>query len=385
MNRVAAWNQLLTARALDGLSAIPGITIYGPRDPARRTSLVAFNLAGQRSGRASREALDQAGIESRAGCHCATLAHHALRLTPPASCRLSFYLYNTPGEVDRAVTAVAEIAAGRGRPRAPASAHGRRAVTGLRGRAPRPRIRPRRSRPQRDEAERGQVRAMLTLTIMPGMPRPGRDHRALHPGQHRRPRRPCGGVLPRPATTSGCRRTSSPPPPAPAAPRLSAPAAVPLPALRPLPGQPGRLLGQRQPGASSAAPGACPAARPRPRCLPHHPVRLPRTLSHPAPSLPARPAPASPRPPPRFMIVASSGRIVPDSVHDHEAGVGVGIRAHAGSSGIDSWAASAKWSKNQSFRPQGAYMRQSPPLAGSGFPDWEAVDAAISDGAEASF
>jgi cysteine desulfurase / selenocysteine lyase len=116
MNRVAAWNQLLTGRALDGLSAIPGITIYGPRDPARRTSLVAFNLAGQDPVAVAR-ALDQAGIESRAGCHCATLAHHALGLTPPASCRLSFYLYNTPGEVDRAVAAVAEIAAGRAAPR----------------------------------------------------------------------------------------------------------------------------------------------------------------------------------------------------------------------------------------------------------------------------
>ena len=30
-------------------------------------------------------------------------------------------------------------------------------------------------------------------------------------------------------------------------------------------------------------------------------------------------------------------------------------------------------------------MRHSPPQTGSGFPDWEAVDAAISDGAEASF
>ena len=55
-------------------------------------------------------------MESRAGCHCATLAHRALGLNPPASCRLSFYLYNTPGEVDRAVDAVAAIAAGRGAP-----------------------------------------------------------------------------------------------------------------------------------------------------------------------------------------------------------------------------------------------------------------------------
>jgi len=115
MNRVSAWNQQLTSRALDGLGAIPGITIYGPRDAARRTSLVAFNLAG-RDPVSVAEALNRAGVESRAGCHCATLAHHALKLTPPASCRLSFYLYNTLDEVDQAVTEVAAIAVGGGRP-----------------------------------------------------------------------------------------------------------------------------------------------------------------------------------------------------------------------------------------------------------------------------
>lgn len=50
--------------------------------------------------------------EARSGCHRATLAHHALKLTPPASCRLSFYLYNTLDEVDQAVAVVAAIAAG---------------------------------------------------------------------------------------------------------------------------------------------------------------------------------------------------------------------------------------------------------------------------------
>jgi cysteine desulfurase/selenocysteine lyase len=115
MSRVAGWNQMLTSRALDGLGAVDGITIYGPRDAARRTSLVAFNLAG-RDAVSVAAALNEAGIESRAGCHCATLAHHALGLNPPASCRLSFYLYNTPEEVDRAVDALAAIAAERPAP-----------------------------------------------------------------------------------------------------------------------------------------------------------------------------------------------------------------------------------------------------------------------------
>jgi cysteine desulfurase/selenocysteine lyase len=119
MDRISGWNTQLTSRALDGLAAIPGLTIYGPPDPSRRTSLVAFNLAGHDPA-AVAQALDRAGIEARAGCHCATLAHHALGLTPPASCRLSFYLYNTLDDVDQAVAAVAAIAAGR---RAPRHAH----------------------------------------------------------------------------------------------------------------------------------------------------------------------------------------------------------------------------------------------------------------------
>jgi cysteine desulfurase/selenocysteine lyase len=112
MDRISGWNKRLTCRALNGLSSIPALTVYGPRDAARRSSLVAFNLAG-RDPVSVAEGLNRAGVESRAGCHCATLAHHALRLNPPASCRLSFYLYNTPEEVDAAVAAVAAVAAGR--------------------------------------------------------------------------------------------------------------------------------------------------------------------------------------------------------------------------------------------------------------------------------
>src|SRR5438046_2666530 len=74
MDRVSAWNRHLTRRALAGLGAVDGVTIYGPRDAARRTSLVAFNLAGRDPMGVAR-ALDRAGVEARAGCHCPTLAH----------------------------------------------------------------------------------------------------------------------------------------------------------------------------------------------------------------------------------------------------------------------------------------------------------------------
>jgi cysteine desulfurase/selenocysteine lyase len=112
MTAVSDWNRTLTARALERLEAVPGLTVYGPREPADRTSLVAFNVA-RRSPMALADGLNQAGVESRAGCHCATLAHYALGLTPPASCRLSFYLYNTLDEVDHAVDALEAVVSDR--------------------------------------------------------------------------------------------------------------------------------------------------------------------------------------------------------------------------------------------------------------------------------
>jgi cysteine desulfurase/selenocysteine lyase len=102
MDRVARHTAHLTGRAQRALAAIDGLTVYGPRE---RAPLIAFNRAGTDPFTLVK-ALDQRGVEARAGCHCATLAHHALRLDPPASCRLSFALYNTEEDVDRAVAAV---------------------------------------------------------------------------------------------------------------------------------------------------------------------------------------------------------------------------------------------------------------------------------------
>lgn len=109
MTSVGAHTRSLTSLALSSLRSVDSLTIYGPPSAAERTPLVAFNVDGLDAFSVA-AALDQLGIESRAGCHCATLAHHALGLDPPASCRLSFALYNTADEVSRACSAVAALA-----------------------------------------------------------------------------------------------------------------------------------------------------------------------------------------------------------------------------------------------------------------------------------
>jgi cysteine desulfurase/selenocysteine lyase len=113
-------NRRLTARAIDRLCAIPGLTLTARNVPDERSALLAFNVTGH-DPMALANALNDAGVEARAGCHCATLAHQALGIE--ASCRLSFCLYNTLAEVDRAVDALAGIVSARcdrqARPHAP--------------------------------------------------------------------------------------------------------------------------------------------------------------------------------------------------------------------------------------------------------------------------
>jgi cysteine desulfurase/selenocysteine lyase len=105
MANIEDHEKVIIGEALKLLSQIPSLKIYGPKDPAKRTSLVAFTYEGKSPFEIA-ECLNKFGVESRAGCHCATLAHHYYKLNPPASCRLSFYIYNDLNDVRKACAAV---------------------------------------------------------------------------------------------------------------------------------------------------------------------------------------------------------------------------------------------------------------------------------------
>jgi len=105
MDNIKSHEQTLIGEALKILGSAPSLKIYGPKDPAGRTSLVAFTCENVSPFKIA-EGLNKFGVESRAGCHCATLAHYYYGLNPPASCRLSFYVYNDLKDVRKACEAV---------------------------------------------------------------------------------------------------------------------------------------------------------------------------------------------------------------------------------------------------------------------------------------
>lgn len=88
----------LTTYAFNRLSQVEGVRIYGPPDPIARGGAVAFTL-GDIHPHDVAAVLDGEGIAVRAGHHCAMPLHDKLGLT--ATTRASFYIYNSPEEVDR--------------------------------------------------------------------------------------------------------------------------------------------------------------------------------------------------------------------------------------------------------------------------------------------
>jgi cysteine desulfurase/selenocysteine lyase len=125
MTRVSMNLSILAQAALESISRVPGVTIYGPENPGERSALVAFNVEGWHPMELA-DALNDCGVESRAGCHCATLAHYFLGLDPPASCRLSFYIYNTVQEVYAAARILEEIVRSKKTARGVAEGHPQR-------------------------------------------------------------------------------------------------------------------------------------------------------------------------------------------------------------------------------------------------------------------
>ncbi len=97
--------QILVRRAYELIMEVDGAKILGPAGDCR-AGLVSFVIEGVSSQDIS-ILLDQLGIAIRAGHHCAMPLHKQLEIK--ASCRASFYLYNTLDEVEAMGAALKKV------------------------------------------------------------------------------------------------------------------------------------------------------------------------------------------------------------------------------------------------------------------------------------
>ena len=107
LRRVREHELELVDYALRRIGDVPGVTIFGPPDPNDRGGVVSFELEGVHAHDVG-QVLDSRGVAVRTGHHCAQPV--MAKLDVPATARASFYLYNTPAEVDTLASAVEEAA-----------------------------------------------------------------------------------------------------------------------------------------------------------------------------------------------------------------------------------------------------------------------------------
>ncbi|MFN8162752.1 MAG: cysteine desulfurase [Solirubrobacterales bacterium] len=100
MEAVCDHERQITDYALERVSEVPGLRVFGPPRGAERIGPVSFEIEGIHAHDVS-EILDRHGVAVRAGHHCAQILMD--RLGVAATARASFAVHTTPGEIDRLV------------------------------------------------------------------------------------------------------------------------------------------------------------------------------------------------------------------------------------------------------------------------------------------
>ena len=109
METIREKEEALMRRFYEGVSVIPGVTVYGDFT-APRTAVVALNIRDYDSGEVSDALAQDYGIATRPGAHCAPRMHRALGTEHQGAVRFSFGWFNTEHEIDTAIRAVKELA-----------------------------------------------------------------------------------------------------------------------------------------------------------------------------------------------------------------------------------------------------------------------------------
>ena len=107
MDNVREHEVELTKYAIEKLSQVKGLHIYGTKDISKRGGVISFNFADVHPHDVA-QIIDGEGIAVRSGHHCAQVLME--RLNVAATSRASFYIYNTKEDIDILVNSLNIVA-----------------------------------------------------------------------------------------------------------------------------------------------------------------------------------------------------------------------------------------------------------------------------------
>jgi cysteine desulfurase/selenocysteine lyase len=103
MDNVENIEKDLLKYAMEELSKLDFITVYGPKNIEKRAGVISFNVNGVHPHDVA-SILDSQGVCIRSGNHCAQPLLRYMKLD--STCRASLYIYNTKEDIDRLVKAL---------------------------------------------------------------------------------------------------------------------------------------------------------------------------------------------------------------------------------------------------------------------------------------
>lgn len=100
VGHIRGHEMVLVERLEQGIAGLGGVTVHGPRDREARVGIVPMTFEGL-SPPAVAEVLDSRyGIATRAGLHCAPMAHDTIGTLATGALRVSFSYMNTEEDID---------------------------------------------------------------------------------------------------------------------------------------------------------------------------------------------------------------------------------------------------------------------------------------------
>lgn len=106
LDNIERTEKQLVDYALSKLLKLPYLTVYGNHDSLDKTGVISFNVQDVHPHDVS-SILDADGIAIRAGHHCAQPLMRYLGVN--ATCRASFYFYNTTEDIDSLVNSLSRV------------------------------------------------------------------------------------------------------------------------------------------------------------------------------------------------------------------------------------------------------------------------------------
>lgn len=109
IDKIMEHEQKLLKKAVSGMVTIPGVRLFQAEHLHCQSGVLAFNISGVDCETVSQE-LSEMGVASRAGLHCAPLAHESAGTLATGTVRISFSAFNKTHEVNKFLNILEQIA-----------------------------------------------------------------------------------------------------------------------------------------------------------------------------------------------------------------------------------------------------------------------------------